>query len=82
MILVLPNVTMKLLNVRKKIKVQLNVAKVQSYMMSVLLNVTLEPLNVKKIELSNVTKVWSHVILVLHNVTIKLLNMRKKNKVP
>ena len=48
MILVLSNVTMKLLNVRKKIKVQLNVTKVQSYMMSVLLNVTLEPLNVKK----------------------------------
>ena len=66
----------------KKIKVQLNVVKVQSYMMLVLPNVTMESLNVrKKKEPSNMTKVWSHVMLVLPNVMMELSNLRKKIRV-
>ena len=55
-------------------------AKILSYVMLVLLNVIVEPSNVrekKKRKISNVTKVWSHVMLVLLNVTIKLLNVSK-----
>ena len=47
-ILALPNVTMKLSNARKKIKVPLNVRKVRSNVMLVLPNVTIEPSNVRK----------------------------------
>ena len=66
----------------KKIRVQLNVVKVQSYMMLVLPNVTMESLNVrKKKEPSNMTKVWSHVMLVLPNVMMELSNLRKKIRV-
>ena len=52
------NVTMKLSNVIKKIKVPPNVKKVQLNMMLVLPNVTIEPSNVgkKKREPPNVTK--------------------------
>ena len=39
LMLVLPNVTMELSNVRKKIRVQLNAVKVRSYVMLVLPNV-------------------------------------------
>ena len=46
-ILVLPNVTMKLSNVRKKMKL-LNVTKVLLYVMLVLSNVTMKPSNVRK----------------------------------
>ena len=47
-ILILPNVTMELSNVRKKIKIPSNVTKLWSDVMLVLLNVTMEPLNVRK----------------------------------
>ena len=46
--LVLPNVTIKLSNVRKKIRVQPNVAKVQLYVMLVLPHVTMKTSNVRK----------------------------------
>ena len=47
--LVLPNVTMELSNVRKKkIRESLNVTKVQSHVMLVLPNVTMELPNVRK----------------------------------
>ena len=55
----------------KKIQVQLKVVKILSYVMLILLNVIMEPSNVreKKIgELLNVTKVQSHVMLTLPNV--------------
>ena len=54
--------------------------KVLSYVMSVLLNVIMEPSNVKKKmkELSNVTKVQSHVMLELYNMRIEPSNVRKK----
>ena len=44
-ILVLPNVTIKLSNVRKKIKVLLNVTKVWLKLMLVLFNVTIDKSN-------------------------------------
>ena len=47
-ILVLLNVTMKPLTVRKKIRERLNVTKVQSHMMLVLPNVTMKLSNVRK----------------------------------
>ena len=68
----------------KKIRVQLNVVKVQSYVMLVLPNVTMESLNVrkkKKKEPTNMTKVWSHVMLVLPTVMMELSNLRKKIRV-
>ena len=46
--LVLPNVIMKLSNLRIKNRVTLNVTKIESDAMLVLLNVTMEPSNVKK----------------------------------
>ena len=75
--LVLPNVTMEPSNVRKKIKVPLNVRKVWSNVILVLPNVTMEPSNVtKKIrEPPNVTK---YVMLILHNVRMVPSNVRKK----
>ena len=42
------NVTIKLSNVKRKIKVPPNVRNVQSNVMLVLLNVTMEPSNVRK----------------------------------
>ena len=47
--------------------------------MLVLLNVIMEPSNVRKKirEPPNVTKEKSHMILKLHNVRMKLLNVRK-----
>ena len=47
--------------------VQLNVAKVLPYVMLVLLNVIMDPSNVRKKirELLNVIKIWLHVMLVL-----------------
>ena len=45
---VLPNVIMKLSNLRIKNKVTLNVTKIESDAMFVLLNVTMEPSNVRK----------------------------------
>ena len=68
-ILVLPNVTMKLSNVRKTVREPLNVTKVPSNVMLVLLNMTMEP--------SNVTKEQLHVILKLYNVRMEPLNMRR-----
>ena len=47
-ILVLPNVTMKLSNMRKKIKESPNVTKVQLEVMLVLHNVRIESSNVRK----------------------------------
>ena len=70
--LVLSNVMMELSNVRKKM-VQPNMAKIQLYVILILLNVTTKPSNVKKKkikELPNLTKVQSHVMLILLNVTI------------
>ena len=53
-------------------------AKILSYVMLILFNVIMEPLNVrKKKELSNVTKVQSHVMLILLNMTMELSNVRK-----
>ena len=49
--------------------------------MLVLLNVTMEPSNVRKKKIKkppNVTKQQSHVILELHNVRIEPTNVRKK----
>ena len=46
--LVLPNVIMKLSNLRIKNRVTLNVTKIESDVMLVLLNVTMEPSNVRK----------------------------------
>ena len=65
-----------------KIKTPLNVRKIWSNKILVLLNVTMEPSNVrkKKRELPNMTIVQSHVILVLHNLRMKLSNVRKKYK--
>ena len=59
MILVLPNVTMELSNMRKKIRVPLNVTKVRSELMLVLHSVIMKLPNVRKknrVQL-NVTKV-------------------------
>ena len=59
MILVLPNVTMELSNMRKKIRVPLNVIKVRSELMLVLHSVIMKLPNVRKknkVQL-NVTKV-------------------------
>ena len=47
-ILVLPNVTIKLSNMRKKIRVLPNVTKVRLEVMLVLHNVRTKPLNVRK----------------------------------
>ena len=54
-------------------------AKALSYVMLVLLNVIMEPSNVRKKirESLNVTKVQSHVMLVLHNVRMIPSNVRK-----
>ena len=80
-----------IVNCEGKKKVQLNVAKIQSYVMLVLPNMTLELSNVRKKEkrkrkrkreLLNVTKVRLYVMLVLCNVTMKLSNVQKKIKVP
>ena len=80
MMLVPPNVTMKLLNVRKKIRVTLNVTKVWLNVMLVLPNVTIEQSKVRKNkEPPNVTKLQSHVILLPPNMMMELLNVRKKN---
>ena len=59
MILVLPNVTMELSNMRKKIRVPLNVTKVRSELILVLHSVIMKLPNVRKknkVQL-NVTKV-------------------------
>ena len=58
--LVLPNVTIELSNMRKQIEVPPNVIKVHLDMLLVLLNVTIEPSNVRKKKIKeplNVTKV-------------------------
>ena len=58
--LVLPNVTLELSNVRKRIMVPPNMTKVQSNVMLVLPNVTIKLSNVKKKKIripSNVIKV-------------------------
>ena len=54
--------------------------KIESDVMFVLLNVTMEPSNVKKKvrEPLNVRKKLSHVMLKLHNIRIELSNARKK----
>ena len=54
--------------------------KVQSNVMLMLPNVTMEPsfARKKKIEPTNVTKVYSHIILVLHNLKMVPSNVRKK----
>ena len=58
--------------------------KVQIDVMLVLLNVTMEPSNVRKKirEPPNVTKEQSHVMLELHSVRMKLSNMIKKKNEP
>ena len=58
----------------------LNVTKIESDGMLVLLNKTMEPSNVRKKvrEPPNVRKKRSYVILKLHNVKIKPSNVRKK----
>ena len=55
--------------------------KVQTDVMLVLPNMTMEPSNVRKKkikELPNVTKELLHMMLELHNVRMKLSNVRKK----
>ena len=68
-------------NVRNKIKEPPNVTKVQSHVMLILANVTIELSNVRKIKVpSNVRKVRSNVILVLPNVTVEPSNVRKNKE--
>ena len=57
----------------------MNVTKIQSYVILVLLNVMIKLSNMrKKIRISpNVTKVRVEVMLVLHNVRIESSNVRK-----
>ena len=77
--LVLPNVIMKLSNVRKKKREPLNLTKVQLNMMLVLHNLRVVLSNVRKkilVQL-NVAKVRLNVKLVLSNVTMKPSNVRK-----
>ena len=69
-ILVLPNVTMKLSNVRKKKRGPLNVTKVLSNVMLVLPNVTIK-CEKKVKEPPNMTKEQSHMILELYNVRME-----------
>ena len=81
MLLVLHNVRMVLSNVRKKIREQQNVTKVQSHVMLVLHNVRTVPSNVRKNnKTTKCDKSTSHVMLNLHNVRMVPLNVRKKNK--
>ena len=56
--------------------------KVQSHVMLVLSNVTMELSNVRKIIIiqPNVTKEQSYIMLVLPNVTMEPSNVRKKKK--
>ena len=93
--LVLPNVTMTPLNVRKN-KEPSNASKVRSYVMLVLPNMIMVRCYVgttqcdngtfkceKKMRVPpNVTKAWSDMVLILPNVTMKLFNVRKKIMVP
>ena len=62
--------------------VPLNVTKIESDAMLVLLNVTMEPSNVRKKvrEPPNVRKELSHVMLELHNVRMEPSNVKKKKK--
>ena len=72
--------TIELSNMRKQIEVPPNVIKVHLDMLLVLLNVTIEPSNVRKKKLrkpSNMIKVQSHVMLVSSDVTMELSNVRK-----
>ena len=77
--LVLPNVTIEPLNVRKK-KEPSNVIKVKLHVTLVQHNVRIESSNVRKKirEPPNVTKVLLNMMLVLSNVTIESSNVRKK----
>ena len=79
--LVLPNVVIELSNLRIKNRVPLNVTKIESDAMLVLLNVTMKPSNVKKKKVReplNVRKKLSHVMLELHTMRIEPSNVRKK----
>ena len=54
---------------------------IELYVMLVLLNVTIKPLNMSKKEGTNKSnKVWSYVMLVLLNMSMKLSDMRKKKE--
>ena len=65
----------------KKIKEPPNMTTIESYVMLVLLNVTIKPLNMSKKEGTNKSnKVWSYVMLVLLNMSMKLSDMRKKKE--
>ena len=68
----------------KKIRVQLNTAKVRSYVMLVLSNVNNETVkHEKKIKVpQNMRKVQSNMILVLFNEIMKPSNVRKKIREP
>ena len=84
-ILILPNVTMELSNVRKKIRVQLNTVKVWSYVMLVLSNVNNGTVKYEKKKIKvpqNVRKVQLNMMLVLFNVIMKSSNVRKKIREP
>ena len=79
--LVLPNVIIEPLNVRKKKKKPSNVIKVKLHLTLVQHNVRIKSSNVRKKKIRespNVTKVLLNVMLVLSNVTIKSSNVRKK----
>ena len=68
------------LKCEKKIREPPNVTKELSHVMLVLLNITMEPSNLRKKikELLYVTKELSNVIFELHNVRMKPSNVRKK----
>ena len=76
-VLVLLNVTIESLNVRKK-KEPPNVTKEQLHMMLELHNMKMEPSNARKKKPPNVTKVLSTVMLQLHNVKIEPSNVTKR----
>ena len=79
-ILVLPNITMELSNLRIKNRVPLNVTKIKSDAMLVLLNVTMDPSNLRKKikEPLYATEELSNLILKLHNVIMEPSNFRNK----
>ena len=84
--LVLPNMTMELSNVRKKNSVPLNVIKVQLDVMLVLSNVTMKPSNVrknKKITECDNSTITCHVgIAQCEDETIKCEKKIKKREPP
>ena len=77
--LVLPNVTIELSNVRKnKCTTECNKSTIICDVGTTKFDNGTIKYEEKKKEPLNVTKVWPHVMLMLPNVTIELSNMRKQ----